>query len=113
MIRRLPTDRPVRVADSDAEMLRVSASAANEAVDVMTLQPSNRVGAGFNNVAQRYGRALSITAKDIADGLHVARSSLRDGPSSPVPRAPAREDVPQGDPGTTEFSALLASRSSR
>jgi HD-like signal output (HDOD) protein len=113
MIRRIPVDRPVRVADTDVEMLRVSASAANEAVDAMTLLPANRMGAGLNNVAQRYGRALSITIKDITEGLQVARGSLRSGPSVTVPRAPAREDVPQGDPGTTEFSALLAARSGR
>ncbi|HET7795285.1 MAG TPA: HDOD domain-containing protein [Rhizobacter sp.] len=113
MIRRLATDRPVRVADTDTEMLRVSASAANEAVDVMTLMPAARIAAGLNNVAQRYGRALSITVKDITDGLQVAKGILRTGSSAPVPRAPARDDVPQGDPGTTEFSALLAARSGR
>jgi eukaryotic-like serine/threonine-protein kinase len=110
MIRRLAVDRSVRVADSDVEMLRLSASAANEAVDVVTQLPANRVGAALNNVAQRYGRALSITVKDITEGLQAARGSLRSGPTAAVPRAPAREDVAQGEPGTTEFSALLASR---
>lgn len=110
MIRRLPATRPVRVADSDSEMLRLAASAANEAVDAVTQLPPTRVGAALNNVAQRYGRALSITVKDITEGLQAARGSLNTGSSARVPRAPAREHAEQGDPGTTEFSALLASR---
>ncbi len=110
MIRRLDITRAVRVADSDGEMLRLAASAANEAVDVVTQQPANRVGAALGHVAQRYVRALSITLKDITEGLQAARGTVRSGPSAPVPRAPAREDVAQGEPGTTEFSALLASR---
>jgi HD-like signal output (HDOD) protein len=110
MIRRLGVSRPVRVADSDADMLRLAASAANEAVDAMTQLPPTRVGAALNNVAQRYGRALSITVKDITEGLQAARSSLKSGASARVPQAPAREHVEQGEPGTTEFSALLASR---
>jgi len=100
MVRRLPIGRPLRLA----------ASAANEAVDALTQSPPARVGAALAHVAQRYGRALSITVKDISDGLQAARGSLRSGPSASVPRAPAREDVAQGEPGTTEFSALLASR---
>ena len=110
MIRRLGVSRPVRVADSDADMLRLAASAANEAVDAVTQLPSTRVGAALNNVAQRYGRALSITVKDITEGLQAARGSLKSGASASVPRAPAREHVEQGEPSTTEFSALLASR---
>ncbi|MBC7955717.1 MAG: HDOD domain-containing protein, partial [Cytophagales bacterium] len=110
MIRRLPVNRPIRVADTDGDMLRLAASVANEAVDAVTQLPPTRVGAALNNVAQRYGRALSITVKDITEGLQAARGSLHSGPSVRVPRAPAREHAEQGDPGTTEFSALLASR---
>jgi non-specific serine/threonine protein kinase len=110
MVRRLPVNRPIRVADTDGDMLRLAASVANEAVDAVTQLPPTRVGAALNNVAQRYGRALSITVKDITEGLQAARGSLHSGPSVRVPRAPAREHAEQGDPGTTEFSALLASR---
>ncbi|MBX3619978.1 MAG: HDOD domain-containing protein [Rhizobacter sp.] len=110
MVRRLPEGRPVRVADTDSDMLRLAASAANEAVDAVSLLPPQRVGAALQNVAQRYGRALSITVKDITEGLQAARGSLRSGPSAPVPRAPRREEAEPGDPGTTEFSALLAAR---
>lgn len=110
MVRRLPVNHPVRVADSDGDMLRIAASAANEAVDVITQLPPTRVAAGLAHVAQRYARSLSITVKDISEGLQAARGSLQSTVSARVPKAPAREDVAQGEPGTTEFSALLASR---
>jgi HD-like signal output (HDOD) protein len=110
MIRRLPLNKPVRVADTDTDMLRVAASVANEAVDAVTEQPPQRVGAALQQVVQRYGRALSITMKDLTDGLQAARGTLQGGPTGVVPRAPRREEAEPGDPGTTEFSALLASR---
>jgi hypothetical protein len=110
MIRRLPANKPVRVADTDSDMLRVAASAANESVDAVSEHPPQRVAAALQQVAQRYGRALSITVKDITEGLQAARGSVRSGPSAPVPKAPRREEAEPGDPGTTEFSALLASR---
>ncbi|MET0335935.1 MAG: HDOD domain-containing protein [Rhizobacter sp.] len=110
MARRLPIGRPVRVADTDSDMLRVAASAANEAVDAVTENPPQRVGAALQNVAQRYSRALSITVKDITEGLQAARNTARSGPAAAVPKAPRREEAAPGDPGTTEFSALLASR---
>ena len=40
MIRRLPADVPVRKPDNDDELLRIVASAANEAVDALELPPA-------------------------------------------------------------------------
>ncbi len=79
MIRRLPRDRAVRAPDSDADTLRIAASAANEAVDVVTLQPAPRVAHGIGMVAQRYARALDIGPRDIQEALQAARSALRSG----------------------------------
>ncbi len=110
MIRRLPVNKPVRVADTDSDMLRVAASVANEAVDAVTEHQPQRVGAALQHVVQRYGRALSITMKDLTEGLQAARGTLQSGPTGVVPRAPRREEAEPGDPGTTDFSALLASR---
>ena len=53
MIRRLPADAPVRKPDSDDELLRIVASAANEAVDALEL----RAGEGRGR-AQRGRDAL-------------------------------------------------------
>ncbi len=68
MIRRLPTQLPVRHVDSDDDMLRCVASAANEAVEALAAPP--QAGA-VERVAQRYARTLAVTARDIHDALHT------------------------------------------
>ena len=47
MIRRLPVDAPVRKPDSDADLLRIVASAANEIVDVASHVPAKKVSAAL------------------------------------------------------------------
>ncbi|MEP6875445.1 MAG: HDOD domain-containing protein, partial [Burkholderiales bacterium] len=84
MARRLPTDAPVRKPDSDADVLRLTASAANEAVDAVTSLTGARAVAAINQVAMRYARALNINAKDLNDALQAARGALRTGTKMPV-----------------------------
>ena len=83
MARRLPADAPVRKPDSDAEVLRLTASAANDAVDAANLPDAARASAALGHVAQRYARALGITARDLSDALQAARDALRRG--TPLP----------------------------
>lgn len=71
MIRRLPPQLPVRQADSDDDMLRSVASAANEAVDALALPPRQQAAA-IERVAQRYARALDIAARDIQAALQAS-----------------------------------------
>lgn len=66
MIRRLPVSAPVHNGDRDAELLRMTASCANEVVDVQLL-PAPLRSAALQRVALRYGRALGISLKDIQD----------------------------------------------
>ncbi len=66
MIRRLPPDLPVRHVDSDDDMLRCVASAANEAVDALAQPPG-----AIERVAQRYARTLAVTARDIHAALQA------------------------------------------
>ncbi len=84
MIRRLPAGKPVRTPDSDADMLRAAASAANEAVDAMTRLPAPRVGAALAQVAQRYTRVLELDAGEIREALQGARAALNSGTSAPA-----------------------------
>ena len=100
MMRRLPSDAPVRRPDSDADMLRLVASAANEAVDAIDLPlPARRVAA-LAAVVQRHGRVLSIGMRDLQDALQNARAVM-DGEAPPrAPAARAAERAP--DPGQVE-----------
>ena len=84
MVRRLPADAQVRKPDSDADVLRLTASAANDCVDAVGQLPAPRVGAAIAQVAQRYARALGITAREIGDALLVARATLKGDVPAPA-----------------------------
>jgi non-specific serine/threonine protein kinase len=68
MIRPLPRTTPVRQPDNEDELLRALASCAHEAVDALE-QPAPRVAAALQKVAQRYGRALDLTLRDLQAAL--------------------------------------------
>jgi HD-like signal output (HDOD) protein len=98
MIRRLPADAPVRKPDSDSELLRVLASAANEAVDAVTQLPPPRVPAALERIAERFARVLKTTPRSLKDGLQEARELQRkaDGPAPRKRSAAAEPTVPSG-----------------
>ena len=82
MIQRAPLAAPVRVHGSDGELLRLTASCANEVVDA-TLQPGKRQTHALQQVAQRYGRVLELTLRDlqaVAQGLPPASGQGLDAP---------------------------------
>ena len=79
MIRRLPLATPVRKPDSDADLLRSVASAANETVDASALATGPRAAAALLQIAQRYARVLQIKPADLRDALEAARAALRAG----------------------------------
>ena len=78
MIRRLPVDVPVRKPDNDTELLRMLASAANEAVDAVTLLPSRRVALALERIAERYARVLKTTPRMLRDAMQEARELQRE-----------------------------------
>jgi non-specific serine/threonine protein kinase len=104
MVRRLSVDSPVHPPDTDDDLLRLVASAANEAVDALAL-PQAQVMAALQRVVQRYGRALAITLKD----LHAA---LLDAPSSSASPAatPPRASTPLPPGGLRAAAAARAAR---
>ncbi len=75
LMRRLPLDKPVRSADSDDEVLRALASAANEAIDALALPPAHQ-SAAIERVAKRYARALHITARDLTAALQASAKAM-------------------------------------
>lgn len=86
MIRRLATNKPVRTPDSDADVLRLVASAANEAVDAMTRLTAPKVGAALVQVAQRYARVLELGVRDVQEALQGARAALQSGSATAAAR---------------------------
>ena len=64
MARRASMNNPIRSAETDDEVLRLTASCANEVVDATSLPP-NQQGSALQRVAQRYARVLGVTLKDI------------------------------------------------
>jgi non-specific serine/threonine protein kinase len=76
----------VRTIESDDDMLRATASCANELVDALSL-PARHLAAAMQRVTQRYGRALGMTARDLqlaaqGESPHDVRSDGdRDEPS--------------------------------
>ncbi len=86
IVRRLPLEAPVRKPDTDADVLRLTASAANDAVDAISALSGPRAVAAIGQVAQRYARALGINARDVADALQAAREAVRVGTPLPSPK---------------------------
>ena len=71
LMRRLPLDKPVRATQSDDDVLRALASAANETIDVLAL-PAARQAAAIERVAKRYARVLDVNARDLTAALHAS-----------------------------------------
>ncbi|MCW5660557.1 MAG: HDOD domain-containing protein [Burkholderiaceae bacterium] len=85
MIRRFAPRNTVRTIENDDDMLRATASCANDVVDALSL-PARQNAAAMQRVAQRYARALNLSLRDLqlaAQGQspHDA-SGDRDGPLS-------------------------------
>jgi HD-like signal output (HDOD) protein len=113
MVRRLPVDRPVRVADSDGDVLRQVASASNEVIDIMTRLPAAKVASALAGVAQRYGRALDVSPRQIGEALQSARAALSGGgamAASMTRAAEPAEPAAQAEAAPSEFARVRASR---
>jgi len=104
MIRRLPTEVPVRKPDADGELLRIVASAANETVDAFELAAPQAAHA-LNEVVARYARTLRLTARIVQDAVRDARTAASgDGGATSAGRADdagasADAEAPDSDDG--------------
>ena len=102
LMQRLPLATPVRNPDTDDDLLRASASCANEAVDALAL-PAPKALAALQRVAQRYGRVLGIDLRDLQDALR-GESRL----TEPMPLTqPAPLDEPVAAPSAQRRSSGL------
>ncbi len=86
MTHRLPADAPVRKPDADADVLRLTASAANEVVDAAHRLTGLPLNSALTLIAQRYARVLMLSPRDIGEALQSARVVLRRGTPTPEMR---------------------------
>jgi non-specific serine/threonine protein kinase len=96
LMQRLPLATPVRNPDNDDDLLRASASCANEAVDALAL-PAPKALAALQRVAQRYGRVLGIDLRDLQDALR--------GESRLTEPMPLTQPAPLDEPAAAGASA--------
>ena len=90
MIRRLPLAKPVLTPDSDDDMLRLTASCANEVVDSRSV-PAHHRTAFLQRVVQRYGRVLGITLREVQQAaLGIAPDESDEAETADVAAAAAR-----------------------
>jgi eukaryotic-like serine/threonine-protein kinase len=68
IIRRLPLAVGAHHPDTDDDVLRTTASCANEALDAMSL-PATRIATALQRVVQRYGRPLGFGTRDLQNAL--------------------------------------------
>ena len=108
MARRMPADAPIHRGDSDAEILRMTASAANEAVDIVTSMAGPRLATAINAVVQRYARALNIGSRDLAEALQAGRETLRKG--TVPPGQTARADAAAASQTAAESAAQATAK---
>lgn len=88
-MRPLSLQTPVRKPDDQSDILRAVASAAHELLDASS-KPPQKQAAALHAVAQRYGRALDITIKDLQGALLEARQAVPGGDDAPGMGASAR-----------------------
>ena len=73
MVRPLSKLAPVRGPDNDNDLLRATASAANEAVDAaQTLRPQ-QLAQALTGIAQRYAKVLQLNAASFQEALESGR----------------------------------------
>ncbi len=100
MIRRHAQATSVHLPDGDDDLLRASASCANEALDALDLPPQ-RIGATLQRVVQRYGRTLNI-------GLRDLQAALSETPATSDSAAQARPRAQVGAETSARISSSTA-----
>ena len=122
MMRRQPQEAPVRHADGDTEMLRLTCSLANELVDALA-QPERKRQAAIELATRRYARALGLGLREIYDALGTSGAIADAGESglgamsdpaigaaaTAAPRSRLRERAESGAPAPATNTATNTS----
>ena len=81
MMRRQPQEAPVRHAEGDSEILRLTCSLANELIDALGV-PERKRQAAIELATRRYSRALGLGLREVYDALGSVQGALGGGPDS-------------------------------
>lgn len=84
MIRRQPPEAAVRSGDSDADLLRLTCSLANELVDTQLL-PEARRQAGIELATRRYARILGVGLREVYLAMHPEAAKAAESGSTGLP----------------------------
>ena len=90
MMRRLPPQLPVHTSNHDADLLRVTASCANELIDAQSLPPAEQ-GAALHRLAQRFARMLQVTVDELRKAALGQAPDAAGVPGATTTVAPAHE----------------------
>nr|WP_297355712.1 serine/threonine protein kinase [uncultured Caldimonas sp.] len=92
-MRKLPTDAPLKKPDQPGERLRMLACAANEVADALLNSPVAEHAQRLEEITQRFGAHLGLSAKDLQAAVQHSRDRMADVvPAlqlSPKPGSPA------------------------
>ena len=99
MIRRQPTDTPVRSADGDSDLIRLTCSLANELVDGLsqTEGVAIRRQAAVELATRRYARVLGIGLREVLEALQPPEPKDAEGTR---PKAASDDAVPRTSSGS-------------
>ena len=67
-LKRLPPKSMVQPGRSDEDVLRITASCANECIDALELPP-DRAALALSSIVSRYGRGMRLNVRDLKDAL--------------------------------------------
>lgn len=67
-LKRLPPKTMVQPGRSDEDVLRITASCANDCIDALELPPE-RAALALSSIVNRYGRGMRLSVRDLKDAL--------------------------------------------
>ena len=117
MMRRHAGEVPVRAVNSDADLLRLTCSLANELVEAEALHLA-RLQPGIERATRRYARALGIGLREVHAALHPEAGKRADqaapgrenSPEDMASAAPPPRELLTGAPAASPLRARLGAR---
>ncbi|MEJ6005424.1 HDOD domain-containing protein [Paucibacter sp. AS339] len=112
MIRRQPPNAALRAADSEADLLRLTSSLANELVDALLLPEGKPRQAGIELATRRYARTLGIGLREVQAAMNPEQAGAgADTADSAFAQLSAHGALDVQEPKPSSLRARLAAKS--